>query len=531
MKHIALFVLLTYVTILTQAQQPGTTLDVQHYSFAISLNDDNNIIKGEATIEVQLLKNTPGLTFELVSQRANGKGMTVKAVTENGKALGFNHADDLLKIDLRGNAGEKRTITIIYEGIPAEGLVIANNKYQHRGFFADNWPNRAHNWLPCIDHPADKAPVDFIVTAPNHYQVVANGVQVEETSLGDNLKLTHYKETTPLPMKVMVIGVADFAVQYAGDVDCIPVYSWVYPENKDKGFYDYAQATEILPFFIKNVGPYGYKKLANVQSKTMFGGLENAGAIFYSEGSVTGTRKSESLLTHEIAHQWFGDMATETDWAHIWLSEGFATYMTILYFEQKYGKDTAEYMIREDREEIIAYTKRTQKPVVDNSVKDYMQLLNPNSYQKGGWVLHMLRNRIGDETFWKGIRLYYAKYSGKNASTDNLREVLEEVSGQDLRSFFKQWLFTAGHPELDIAWKYEEGKKEVTITVTQRQNQPFQFPLDIKLTGKDNQPILTKTIPVTGKQTTAVFPASIPVEKLTADPSLRLLFEGRIIRE
>jgi aminopeptidase N len=188
-------------------------------------------------------------------------------------------------------------------------------------------------------------------------------------------------------------------------------------------------------------------------------------------------------------------------------------------------------MILEDRNDIIRDSRVLQRPVVDFSVKDYMQLLNTNSYQKGGWVLHMLRNMMGDEAFWKGIRLYYAKYSGKNATTDNLREALEEVSGQDLKAFFKQWLFTAGHPQLDIAWKYEEGKKEVTITVTQRQNQVFQFPLEIRLTGKDDQPILTKTISVTGKQTTAVFPAGIPVEKLIADPSLKLLFEGRIIRE
>src|SRR6266700_2106852 len=179
----------------------------------------------------------------------------------------------------------------------------------------------------------------------------------------------------------MVIGAAGFAVQYSGTINGTPVYSWVYPENKEKGFYDYAQAVDILPFYIKHVGPYAYEKLANVQSKTIFGGMENAGAIFYSENTVTGTRVSESLLAHEIAHQWFGDMATETDWSHLWLSEGFATYMTILYFEKKY-----------------------EKPVVDSSVTNYMELLNANSYQKGGWILHMLRMEAGDSAFWKGIR-------------------------------------------------------------------------------------------------------------------------------
>lgn len=528
MKKIVLLALLSGIINYSIGQKPDAAIDVQHYTFALVLNDDNNSIQGKATIEVLLLKNMRSLAFELVSKRADGKGMTVQHITENNNPVTFRQSADSIHIDLTAKTGEKRVVEITYEGIPADGLIIANNKYKHRGFFADNWPNRARNWLPCIDHPADKAPVDFLVTAPSHYQVVANGIQVEETSLNNNLKLTHYKETTPLPMKVMVIGVAGFAVQYAGDVQCIPVYSWVYPEDKTKGFYDYAQATEILPFFIKNVGPYGYKKLANVQSKTMFGGLENAGAIFYSENSVTGTRKSESLLAHEIAHQWFGDMATETEWAHIWLSEGFATYMTILYFENKYGQDTARKMLLEDRGQVISYTKRIQKPVVDSSVTDYMALLNPNSYQKGGWVLHMLRNQLGDSVFWKGIRAYYAKYSGKNASTDDLRKSMEGVSGRDLKQFFKQWLYTAGHPMLDITWQYDKTRKSVSLTVNQKQEIPFQFPLELSFYGPDRKFLFTKTIPVKDKQFTVSIPADSPVERISPDPAARLLFEGSV---
>jgi aminopeptidase N len=528
MKKIVFLVLLSSIINHSMGQKPGAVIDVQHYTFAVTLNDDNNNIQGKATIEVLVLKNTQAVALELVSKRADGKGMTVQQVTEKSKTLVFHQSADSIHIDLFATAGEKRTFEISYEGIPADGLIIDNNKYKRRGFFADNWPNRARNWLPCVDHPADKASVDFLVTAPNHYQVVANGVQVEETSLDNNRKLTHYKETVPLPMKVMVIGVADFAVQYAGEVQCIPVYSWVYPEDKTKGFYDYAQAIEILPFFIRHVGPYGYKKLANVQSKTMFGGLENAGAIFYSENSVTGTRKSESLLTHEIAHQWFGDMATETEWAHIWLSEGFATYMTILYFEKKYGQDTARKMLLEDREQVISYTKRRLHPVVDSTVKDYMALLNPNSYQKGGWVLHMVRNRLGDPNLWKGIRAYYAKYSGKNASTDDLRKTMEEVSGQDLKQFFTQWLYTAGHPVLDIAWKYDKTRKSVTLTIIQKQDTPFQLPLELTFYGLDNKTILTKTVSVNDKQTSLTIPVTSPVGQLSVDPSVKLLFEGAI---
>jgi aminopeptidase N len=413
-------------------------IDVLHYKFNLELNDVNDTIYGLAEIKVKFLKPGTEVLFDLTTVKPSGKGMKVGRVQslDSSSAITYRLTglnEDAQKIATGINVGnrvrglmiDEEKIRIIlskqmstndtaiflipYKGIPADGLIISKTKFGRRSFFADNWPNRGHNWIPCHDDPADKATTEFIVTAPEHYQVVANGVQIEETSIGNGLKLTHWKEETPIPPKVMVIGVADFAVHLAGVVNGnIPVYSWVYPENKDKGFYDYAIAKDILPFFINNVGPYGYKKLANVQSKTRFGGLENANTIFYSEGSVSGTRRSEGTIAHEIAHQWFGNMATEKTFGHLWLSEGFATYFTILYFESKYGKDTAIKMLKEDRDQVIKYSTESNRPVVDTNETDYMNLLNANSYQKGGWILHMLRKELGDSVFWRSIRKYYA---------------------------------------------------------------------------------------------------------------------------
>lgn len=518
--YLALFISLSISAI---AQKPGASIDVAHYEFGLTLTDADNNIQGNAAIEFTMLKETNTIVLDLISKRNDGKGMSVIAVKEKDQSLSFTHNNDLLTINFPASAksGEKKNLIIEYSGIPADGLIITNNKYKHRGFFADNWPNRARNWIPCVDHPADKATVDFRIKAPAHYQVVANGIQMEETSLDSNLKLTHYKEAVPLATKIMTIGVAGFAVQYAGEVSHIPVYSWVYPEDRGKGFYDYALAVDILPWFIKNWGPYAYKKLANVQSKTIFGGLENANTIFYSENSVTGTRKSEGLLAHEIAHQWFGNMATETDWAHLWLSEGFATYMTIMYFEDKYGSDTARKMLAEDRMQVVEFTKRKLRPVVDTAVTNYMDLLNANSYQKGGWVLHMLRQHLGDSTFRRGIRTYYARYAGKNASSDDLRKVLEEVSKKDLKQFFHQWLFTPGHPVLEVKWAYDESKKNVSVTIVQKQDKLFQFPLELGIGGQK------KVVDVKDKETKINIAAGNNPGKVVADPGMKLLFEER----
>ena len=525
MKITSLLLLTCFITAYLHAQKPGAAIDVKHYEFALTLSDTTNKIKGQAAIDISFITNSQSITLDLVSLTNTQKGMIVLQVTEKGYPLSYTHNNNQLTINFPAivKSGEQKNIVITYEGIPADGLIITNNKYGHRGFFADNWPNRAHNWFPCIDHPSDKATIDFIVTAPDHYQVISNGIKTEDAVAGNKLHLTHYKETVPLSTKIMVIGVADFAVQQSGSVNGIPVYSWVYPEEKEKGFYDYALAVDILPFFIKNVGPYAFKKLANVESTTMFGGMENASAIFYSdEISITGTRKSESLLAHEIAHQWFGDMATEADWSHLWLSEGFATYMTILYFENKYGPDTAKYMLSQNRNIVIDFARKRLHPVVDSSVTNYMELLNANSYQKGGWVLHMLRRQLGDSLFWKGIRLYYSRYAGKNAITDDLCKAMEDASGQNLKQFFHQWLFVPGHPKLDLQWNYNNDKKEINITVTQQQNELFQFPLEL-LAGA-----ISKQVFIKDRQTTITIPATEKPATITADPNVNLLFEGNV---
>jgi aminopeptidase N len=512
-----LFSLCSLFCLSANAQSPGAAIDVQHYGFNIQLNDKNDTIKGQAEISLRYLKDAGSIQINLVKQKADGKGMLVSDITENGKPISFQQsADDLIIIN-QAKAGTRHNYIIAYSGIPVDGLIISTNKFGHRTFFGDNWPNRAHNWLPCVDEPADKATVDFMVTAPDHYQVVANGLKVDEKALPDDLKLTHWSEKAQCPTKVMVIGVADFAIDHTGDVNKIPVYAYVFPENKDKGFASYAVAKGILAYYINKVGPYAFEKLANVQSKTIFGGMENSSCIFYFEESV-GDRGIEELMAHEIAHQWFGDAASETNFSHLWLSEGFATYMTNVYLEHKYGADTLKKRLRTDREMAFDFEKKRKTPVVDTTVHgNYMVLLNPNSYQKGGWVLHMLRRKLGDVAYWKGIRAYYKKYDGKNANTGNLRAELESASGQNLQQFFKQWVYTTGAPRLNISWHYDETKKAVDLTVTQKQATAFDFPLEVSISGKMH------VLSVKNKITSLSIPVKAKPVTIMIDPNVNLL--------
>lgn len=510
--------------------------DVLHYKYAIELNDENDTIKGSATITFVALEPASSVAFDLADRGQKKKGMNVIAVNfpaRNALNTLVEHKNSKLSLTpVKGfNKGDTATVIINYEGIPSDGLIISKNQFGKRTFFGDNWPNRAHNWIPCVDDPSDKASVEFIVTAPSHYQVISNGIQLEETNLPGDKKLTHWKEDVPLPTKVMVIGVADFAVQHTGFVNnCIPVSSWVYTENKKEGFYDYTIGKDILQWFINYIGPYAYPKLANVQSSTMFGGMENAGAIFYADNTVNGQRTEERLFAHEIVHQWFGNMATEKSFAHFWLSEGFATYLTHVYLESKYGTDSLNKRMQEDRDQVLAFVKYAKRPVVD-STTDYMRLLNANSYQKGGWVLHMLRRQLGDSVFHKSIRDYYAQYAGKNAETKDLQKVFEINSGKKLDNFFQQWLNRPVNPQLEIKWKYLPGNQKIELTVSQLQDSaPFELPLELSLDMGKARPKFEKLY-ISKKVETFTLNTGTGLVTIKPDPNISLLFEAKVIRQ
>lgn len=506
-------------------------LDVLHYQFTIDLNDANDTLAGLAAIRFINRDGNTEPHFDLAGVNSEGRGMRVSKVTNGGNtgtSYPFRQESDRVYIQLpSASRGDTQSVFIVYKGIPDDGLIISKNKYGDRTFFADNWPNRAHHWIPCYDLPDDKASFGFTVTAPKHYGVISNGIKVEEVLLDKGRKRTSWREEIALPTKVMVIGVARFAVKEFADRPAgIPVSAWVYPQDSTRGFYDYALAPGIVRFFSNYIAPYPYKKLANVQSKTIFGGMENASCIFYAEESVTGTRSSEDLLAHEIAHQWFGDMASEKSFPHLWLSEGFATYMTDLYLERKYGKDAFAKRMQKERSTVLGFRPGATTPVVD-STRAFMELLNPNSYQKGAWVLHMLRHEVGDSTFHTILQTYYQQYEGGNADTRDFQRIAEKVSGRELGWFFNQWLYRPGVPRLAVKWKIDGDK--VKVEVKQTGSTVYRFPLEIGVVTAEGKQLF-QTITVEGKETEAKIEKFPKIVKVVLDPNTKLLFEGVVVK-
>jgi aminopeptidase N len=510
----------------THSSFSQSNIDVLHYKFEIELSDMSDTIKGRAFITLQFSETANKFWLNLTSPNGKGKGMIAYPVKENSEPVTSVHGNDSLIIMLKKpvQKGEIRTFEIMYQGIPSDGLIISKNRYGDRTFFADNWPNRAHNWIPCKDELTDKATFEFIVTAPSQYQVISNGKLEEEKGLPDRKKLTHWIEDVSLPTKVMVIGVAKFAIkQFADSPPNIPVSAWVYPQDSVTGFRNYSFAPAIVKFYSDYIAAYPYNKLANVQSKTRFGAMENATAIFYNEESAEERQSIEDLLAHEIAHQWFGDMSTEKSFPHLWLSEGFATYLADIYIESKYGTDAMNKRLKEERKKVINFAKFSGRPVVD-SVSSSMILLSPNSYERGAWVLHMLRKQIGDSVFHTIIRRYYDDYKGKNADTEDFRNIAEEVTGKNLKQFFKQWLYIPEIPQLNIQWNYNKITEELLVTVSQFQKEVFQFPLQFDIES-EVQKAKTVTVQIDKKTETFKFKVQKKLLRFVIDPNVSLLFE------
>lgn len=502
------------------AQDDG--FDVQSYHFRLTLTDASDRIEGVARITLRTERAAlEQIALDLVGPQAD-KGMQVSRVVRDQKELTFRQEAQRLVIEL-GGPTEPETLLdleITYAGTPLDGLIISTNRYGSRTFFADNWPNRAHHWLPCVDHPSDKATSAFEVIAPNHYQVISNGVLTESSDLPDGKRLTAFRSHVPLPTKVMVIGVARFAIQHLGSTDGVPLSTWVFPEERDKGFEAYRVAEDVMIYLTSYLGPFPYKELANVQSRTKFGGMENAGAIFYNETAAE--RPLGGLVAHEMAHQWFGDSVSEQDWSHIWLSEGFASYFSWRYQAYADGEQALFDNLARARQTILKALQEQPKAIVREET-DLMKFLDANSYQRGGYVLHMLNLKIGEAAFQRSIRAYIERYRDHNATSEQFEEIVEQTVGTSLDRFFEQWLKRADLPKLDLTWSWSKDTGQLTITARQDPQRWFQLDLPIML--KEDGSDTLHTITLDGPEVTITLPSAQPLD-LVANPHGDLLLES-----
>ncbi len=514
-------------------------IDVLHYEFRVDFpnRDVPDTIRVVATTTAHRTASTNALALDLSA------ALHVDSVRVNHTRVEYTRPGDSVRVALPPGANDTVQVAVYYHGFPTDGLITRPDSALGWTAFGDNFPNRARQWLATIDHPADKALVDWIVRAPATHRVIANGELVEETPepgpRSSRMVRTHWRSTRPLYTAVMVIGVAPFAVQTLGAgtctrtsvTSCPSQTVWTSPAQRAAltdgdlpgGF---ARAGDMVSLFERLVGPFPYEKLAHVASATRYGGMENAAAIFYAEDLFRPGSPSEGLIAHETAHQWFGDAVTVLAWPHIWLSEGFATYFAALWAEHAHGDSALRRELTTMRATVLKSTIVWERPVVDEDLDDVAGVLNSNVYQKAGFVLHMLRREVGDAAFFRAIRSYYAAHRDGNALTSDVQREFERAAGRSLEWFFAQWMHRPGYADLETSWRWDARTQHVLLTVHQGARvAPYRLTLAVDMTDASGVRRHTRVrVPAAAKSTIVV-----PILLLRAPLAVVLDADGTLL--
>jgi aminopeptidase N len=520
-KHaLSLFILLVAAVSPALAERRERRIDAWrpvNYDVALVFDDQLTEIKDARTdIRILVLKETLS-TIDL-----DFGEMNIESVTVGNQPAHFSHSDGKLNVSLAEPArrGQELIVSVKYRGRPQDGLAFAADKNGRPSATGDNWPDRVHHWIPCLDHPSAKATVRFTVTAPRRDLVVANG---QLSAKRDNPNATRtwiYTEGLPIPPYCMIVAVGEFALLEPAQRALTPLSFYVPQADRQFAQAGFAPAAPVIELLSRTVAAYPYEKMALIVGATRFGGMENSSAIVFAStlfdprADKTESRRFkiargiEEVVAHEIAHQWFGDSVTEATWSDLWLSEGFATYFAGLFIERYEGEAAFRDYMKSDADLYLNYEKKRRAPIFDADTEDLNKLLNANNYQKGSWVLHMLRNLLGDDAFFRGIRSYYAAHRHSTATTEDLRLALEKASGINLRPFFKRWIYESGHPRYEATWTWQQsGKRGGVLTINLRQQQDDAaytnpFPVEIEMPGSRTRVVIEPTDKQTVKKVT-----------------------------
>jgi len=467
-------------------------IDLEHYALDLRLLPETRSIEGTCTLRFAVAAGSVDeLELEL-------EGLSVRSVTDGrGRPLVFDHDAGELEIDLPQDllADDLGEVVIAYGGQPAKGLwFVEDERGAVRHVFTQGECVDSHWWFPCLDYPADRATSEIRVTMPRDWVSVAAGERIDSVEAGPE-RTDHWRMTTPHPVYLTTLCAGEF--QVVEDAwDGVPLQYVADPRFGGWMQDSFGETDEILEYFSELTGKrYPYAKYAQTcVGNFPFGGMENISATTLTENTLTDAlgqrdRTSHGLVAHEAAHQWFGDLLTCADWSEIWLNEGFATYLTHLYYEHSRGVDEFRVRMRDAQNSYTAAdVGLDRRPTVHDFYKDPFDLFSDGKAYAGGAArLHLLRFELGDEDFFEGIRLYVSENEGRAVRTGDLQAALETVSKRELDGFFEQWLYGAGYPELDVRWSWDETLRQVELTVEQVQGTKrgtpatFRFPVEVEV--------------------------------------------------
>jgi aminopeptidase N len=427
--------------------------------------------------------------------------------TPTNKDLDFHNYDDKLYIKLGKliTEGTVFYINITYSSKPRKGFyfIEPNEHYPNKNLQA--WTQgetvESKSWFPCIDHPMVKFESEISVAVPMDFIAISNGslqgVKVQkqiqrEVNGKNNVKIKKrvftWIESNPHSAYLTSIVIGRFAEIRSTYNQEIKLLYYVPEDKKNDVVRSFEHTADMIRFFEQYFETkYPYTKYSQVTVEDfMYGGMENASCTTLTIDTLHDKKAhldftSDHLVSHELAHQWFGDLVTCRDWQHIWLNEGFATYCEALYWEASMGTDEFQYYVMQTADDYFDEANiRYKRPIVTKIYKHPDDLFDRHTYEKSGCIIHMLRGYIGEKYFKRSLKTYLQRYANSVAETDDLRKVLELESGRSLEQFFDQWIFKAGHPELKVEFYINSNNVKLKIEQSQ-EGDVFEFPLDIKL--------------------------------------------------
>jgi aminopeptidase N len=477
-----------FATLHSRADEPfarSRDYDLQHSRIALRFDLDQKKVLGDVTHSLSILKDgTTKLTFDSVglSIRSVSVGKTTGDRKSASAAAKFEATSDKLVVVLPGAAkqGEKFDVQIRYEGKPKKGLyfILPDKDYpdRPRQIWTQGESEDTRYYLPTYDYPNDRLTTETILTVPSSWITVANGKLIGISDAGGGLKTWTWRESLPSSTYLITVVAGEFE-ELKDSWHGIPVTYYAPRGRGDRLAINYGRTPAMIDLFSKKLGvDYPWEKYAqSMVDDFVAGGMENTSATTNTSSSLEHpklvaefTTGEDPLISHELGHQWFGDLVTCKDWGDIWLNEGFATFMETVWVESHFPKDESEYERWSNAREWFQQSNLFSKPIVRHDFDDSGEF-DGNAYGKGGWVLDMLRYQLGEDAFYRGLRHYLEVNRGKNVVTADLARAIEEATYVNVDQFFTEWIYGAGAPKFDLSYTYDDAKHQVALTVKQTQ--------------------------------------------------------------
>jgi aminopeptidase N len=485
------------VTLHLRADEPyarNRHYDLQHSKIALRFDVDQKKVIGDVTHTLSILHDgTSKIAFDSV-------GLTIQSVTVNRAPAKFESTATKLFIPLPSAAhiGDKFDIDIRYEGKPAKGLyfILPDKDYPNRPkqIWSQGESEDTRYYLPTYDYPNDRLTTETILTVPASWITVANGKLINVSKAADNMKTWTWRESLPSSTYLITVVAGEFD-EVKQSWHGLPVTYYAPKGRGDRLLSNYERTPAMMEVFSKKLGvDYPWEKYSqSMVDDFVAGGMENSSATTNTSSSLRSPKlipefpgNEDPLISHELAHQWFGDLVTCNDWGDIWLNEGFATFFELVWTESHYPKEQADYERWIAVQEWLGQTSLYAKPIVRHDFDDSSEF-DGNAYGKGGLVLYMLRHQIGGDAFYRGLRHYLEINRGKNVVTADLIKAIDEANHINVQQFFDEWIYGAGAPKFDLTYTYDEAKHQIALTVKQAQKVEgrvgiFHVPVDVEIT-------------------------------------------------